>query len=79
MILEIMTTKEIAGLDDFDMRTLPKDLKEYCKVKWVSVESLKLRLRKETNQPFNDIDFPTFASRIKEIIDELENKEVHIR
>jgi len=69
MKLEIRSNADLHYMFDED-----EYFEKNKETRWVSVESLKARLRKETNQPFDDIDFPTFASIIEELIEELEFK-----
>lgn len=55
MELAILNTMEIAGLTDTDMRTIPKDLREYCRTRWISEESLKVKMR-EILHYFHDVE-----------------------
>jgi len=42
-------------MTDIDIRTIPKDLKEYAKTRWVSVEDMKVKMR-ELLHEFNDME-----------------------
>jgi len=81
--LEIMNTAEIAGLTNVDLRTLPNDLKKYCKVNWVSVESIIKRIREIGQETYSDedgvtvkywhmdeLDYQRLIKELKEVKDE---------